>query len=1132
MVLLSLLALGLLSLSNVAMRTSGRSSDDRLARANARLALDLAVAQLQQSLGDDRRITANASLLLGAEDTSDRGNVLGVWESWSPELSKNPGGTAPNYESEKEQRFQRWLISGNHEELKNKDWIKNSASGTSVSLFAEDKDGFALQAPLIEISGNEKDGGYAWAAVQENTKAKISVSGPESNQVLANDNLQAQPRPNLSLGDVYKQPASEWSKRASRVLDLQQAKLDPDLAPNSTTGVRSDIYTASSFGLLTNVVDGGLKVDLSLGLELDERDFNAQNWSSVRNPFHASAEDDFATPGAYGSQRPLYEPQSETGNVVFTRGDFAPANVQGYVPVAAAPTFHTLRSFYRTPHHLYKSSGSGLTMFERESDHIASKPGSTRSGHYPPPSDTVDGDQTQVAFRPVLDRVMFVISGGLSQTDELRMVITPLIALWNPYNVALEIEGAVSYVWLDVPYRLDWTVNGRSGTEKFTTLASPLMGSQFNAGRSVNPYFYAAITADGQPLSQSGAAKPISFQPGEVRLFAPTTQSLVDYQVNGTIRERTIFLSPVESPNQLSTKGGLSIPTYNPVRRKGFTRVLGKTESAQMSFSAVTNQVYPFCVTLEDATRAKGSSPSHEDRGKAIADIMATSFTQTGETSSFSSPMSSYNQFKTEPVMIGVLESFHRVAKGGAQTADLVFTGNPRQPWMNPFITKTSFATGPQYQVRMRSTSSFNELIQSTNGGRNGFYGASQSPGLDGRTHLSFFSVPTSPMLSLAEFQHADLSPTPFAPANQFGNSWASAYVRRNQVVDTAAEVDHCYLLNESLWDDYFFSGASPVLTHSIASGEPGVWDREMANESASLATVLEEFSDDPIAHPLRNSRMRFHQGNVATTAFSKEMLEPDGCTKIAGHLLVDGAFNINSTSVEAWKAVLAGLRGSSMNLADGSSVSNGNLTPFPRLSDPLGTANDNWQGFRALSDDDLEKLAERIVEEVHTRGPFLSLAEFINRRVSSDDMGLKGALQTAIDESGLNQAAMQETFSASNYERAELINISPRDTGVGIPGYLTQADLLKSIAPVITVRSDTFIVRAYGETKDAAGNVTASATIEAVVQRVPEFIDQGDSPNTPIAELSALNSKFGRRLQIVSFRFLTREESQSNSTT
>ena len=160
------------------------------------------------------------------------------------------------------------------------------------------------------------------------------------------------------------------------------------------------------------------------------------------------------------------------------------------------------------------------------------------------------------------------------------------------------------------------------------------------------------------------------------------------------------------------------------------------------------------------------------------------------------------------------------------------------------------------------------------------------------------------------------------------------------------------------------------------------------------------------------------------------------------------------------------------------------------------------------------------------------SLAEFINRRVSSDDMGLKGALQTAIDESGLNQSAMQETFNVSNYERAELINISPRDTGVGIPGYLTQADLLKSIAPVITVRSDTFIVRAYGETKDAAGNVTASATIEAIVQRVPEFIDQGDSPNTPIAELSALNSKFGRRLQIVSFRFLTREESQSNSTT
>ena len=52
------------------------------------------------------------------------------------------------------------------------------------------------------------------------------------------------------------------------------------------------------------------------------------------------------------------------------------------------------------------------------------------------------------------------------------------------------------------------------------------------------------------------------------------------------------------------------------------------------------------------------------------------------------------------------------------------------------------------------------------------------------------------------------------------------------------------------------------------------------------------------------------------------------------------------------------------------------------------------------LTRDELEALASGIVREVKRRGPFLSLAEFVNRRLGQEsDLTLKGAVQAAIDD-------------------------------------------------------------------------------------------------------------------------------------
>jgi len=137
----------------------------------------------------------------------------------------------------------------------------------------------------------------------------------------------------------------------------------------------------------------------------------------------------------------------------------------------------------------------------------------------------------------------------------------------------------------------------------------------------------------------------------------------------------------------------------------------------------------------------------------------------------------------------------------------------------------------------------------------------------------------------------------------------------------------------------------------------------------------------------------------------------------------------------------------------------------------------------------------------------------------------LKGAIQTAIDDAAVNKAALYDTFDTAGYPAESKANIVPTNTGVGIPGYLTQADVLQSIAPVMTLRSDTFTIRGYGETKDASGKVVATAWCEAVVQRIPEFVDAINPAHTAIASLNSTNLLFGRRFSIMAFRYLAPSE-------
>ena len=94
-----------------------------------------------------------------------------------------------------------------------------------------------------------------------------------------------------------------------------------------------------------------------------------------------------------------------------------------------------------------------------------------------------------------------------------------------------------------------------------------------------------------------------------------------------------------------------------------------------------------------------------------------------------------------------------------------------------------------------------------------------------------------------------------------------------------------------------------------------------------------------------------------------------------------------------------------------------------------------------------------------------------------------------------------------------------------GIPGWLTQADVLQVIGPSLTARSDTFRIRTFGEALDSNGKTAAKVYCEAIVQRIPSYVDPANAPSARGTTLSNMNKSYGRQIQIVAFRWLSPNE-------
>ena len=209
------------------------------------------------------------------------------------------------------------------------------------------------------------------------------------------------------------------------------------------------------------------------------------------------------------------------------------------------------------------------------------------------------------------------------------------------------------------------------------------------------------------------------------------------------------------------------------------------------------------------------------------------------------------------------------------------------------------------------------------------------------------------------------------------------------------------------------------------------------------------------------------------------------------------------------------------------------------------------------------------IVNQVKARGPFMSISDFVNRRIAkdtdltavpnvedTDPRAYQGAVQEAIEQAGINgdqstgiRAGTSDVLpnyeSFSNYwyqavhwswygrhndfPYSAAPYASGRNNATGVPMEINQANILLPLAPKLSARTDTFSIRAYGEVRDADDNIIAQATCEAVVQRLPEYVDPETDPdnNEPWDDdsqtptLNTINQTYGRRFEIRSFRWL-----------
>lgn len=1230
LILLVVISVGLLNLSTVTLRQSSQDSAMVEARANARMALMLAIGELQKEVGPDMRVTAESAIFDSDKNTEsiqgvDQAHWLASYNSWGDWLNATytlPGVVDPltiadTYTPRRERMFRRWLLSlpkTSENDITAPNSIAAWNDSNSVILVGAGSLGASVDANQITrayLKSVGDTGKYAWWIGPENQKARVDKA--KRPRALGVDEWQ------VAQGDTAE--VGIGSLDGFEVVDVNPTLSDRFIttqtlrAAQVTKGkVQQHFYdlTAHSQGVVTSVRTGSLKKDLSLLFEMSNAslpDLYKYKAGTIQEP----------------SIRPM-SPELLAKNPKIPNRHFA--------------SWTNMRHFYR----MYRSGSDANSGGIAGTGTAIPGSGSLQWSGSKPYTDVVcrsrqdnyatwNGSNNYLRF-PIIAKVTFIYSlqtepAGIvsgQMTYYLNFVYTPVFTFWNPYNTEIVVPSgalrALSSAYQVLPLRMRFFLNN--------TVSSLNDGY---GGNNINNFMRSA----------SGA--PIVFKPGELKVFSNT--------VYGGAFDQN--MTPGFNP--LGINGGdklrINNTRYTPAQNPGFALFFGRPGA---SFNINNGNTPGSLALVQDWTLAvPGRMPimyQHDWFQKAQQFTPIT--LDPRPTPDAVGGIAGVPQNIERWVFDGIPQPIayaQLVIKGASPFShDSIAASNPapnnwRQDWRSrnwiqapPFYTGSSMYISENtsiahtqrmdnpYIMNFGPLSNLGEAVALVDPFRDTSRAAlgSGSNAAERVGNVPAAELPTAPVGSLAGFSGMRIN-SGWADASKLnpklrmgtlnglgastieaslycaetkaiayqsgvtgpgiGNSFMHPVLSRNDVYqyldnsksqdpvwrsqmdpNNPAHVfqendnmifndywDHVFLLNDALWDDYFVS--------SLA---------DQTRPGATAANSLSENFDSLVANGgAANSRYHFNPAGHTAAEAKAELQAATGYLKAAKYLIVDGMFNVNSTSVAAWQALFAGIRERRLVYRDGNGalqkieLPSGKRIAISRfetevsneeVEDPASgvTSPDGWPGWsgvRFLDDKQLRKLAEECVKQVKQRGPFLNFSEFINRRLSNDDLGTMGALQCAIDydDKSPDPQSINYRFKEDSDHMIKTIDLGTNSYKTpeaavgsrfaGIPGYVIQSDILKPIANTLSVRDDTFLIRAYGEKLDGSGKVLARAWCEAIVQRIPEYCDPTNEESVPARvmsangvfsdnnQLTATNLRFGRKLQIKSFRWLNTTE-------
>ena len=1189
LVVIVVVALGMLSLSTVSIRASAAAEAAAQAKANARAALMIALGRLQESAGPDDRVTARADIL-GAGVAQSK--LTGVWKSRAFDVAEPP---VDAQRAAKEDLFQGWLVSSADPTAPLAHaFVESPSAGRQVEMVGSGtlgsaaKDVDRVKAEVVPIG--QSRGGMAWFVADEGIKARINTTWKDAveSQAAQTSLLGEGRRPAVEKLDgmdglerTHFESASPEVRRWRMSATMASAALAaaPHVSDSAEALARyHHDLSVHAAGLFTDVARGGWMQDLNTIADLRLR--SPRNMPDVYSGW--LYEKLLGMDGASASTGPRWENLLDFANSYRT----LMKRLGRATPVVAATWPGDWRAMLPASGGLTRvntTPPSGLVLFPVVARvqmifSLVARDiyGYTGGAGSPIPSNAPGIHEPQAGY-----------FRGTKYQYDLQLLYTPVVTLHNPYNTMLEFHN-LEVEFANVPFATTVYRNGIAQNRGLAPIDK--MYANNETGRSPKSFKMKLKSASGS--GQPGSAT-FRMLPGETKLFSPYIDPNRTYaedlrnpqfwDYNFTTSDDSMTRRIEAVPGWRGDGIGFSLDWWNPadVRIGGPDKENGRwmgciglarddeihLEFAPLSVPQTSNN--RFLVVLRATPTPSSARPVEVSAlefdyekpdglteflldGKPTLRYPKQGTVNTLEMLDHSStPIKSYARVK--PFALFTIEG--KTTSGG-RDPDHLDGRHASKPWslthpVASVSTQKVLSEHPawhSHEIDLRRLDNGTaDVLQLDVRDRANFVTGHTS--FNGVKFGMLYDLPLHPPQTLASLNGANpAGSSAFPPrfAQPIGNSWAHPMLAADRILDTSKRptwIDHSYLLNAAMCDRFYFSGLGD------RGGTFGSSGRDISPQK-----LAEKFAD--ASSVWHDPRMKFHAADGQTAEdfvklFSQSSVETPA--QVAAWQIMEGRFNIHSTSVAAWKAMLASVHDAQalVNLVDSrrsptsalevmrADEDEARISRFrmPASHPPLHAESEAmayWLGSRSLTDQELDSLAQRIVDGIRERGPFLSMAEFVNRSPGGNgDSALKGVLQQAIDASGINDAFAAQTNAGWNIP-AESVrdheyaypDAATGPSWQGAPGAVSQADILSVLGNAASARSDTFIIRAYGEAANADGLIASRVWCEAVVQRHPEWIDSTDAAVTRPEDLTrSVNRTFGRRFTIVAFRWLDPQE-------